>query len=128
MQVQRELRQQQEQNAVELRNQQEEAARIQVELNQQLHASRREIRELEALRAQIAGKEEVEERLVRENEDLASRLSVAEHQLAVSGLRSKGSRGEAGKEEEEEGAGGQEVEMIGELQRRSAERSMSGFI
>lgn len=105
---------------MELRTQQEEAAQIQSGLNQQLHASQREIRELEGLRAQIANKEEVEEKLVRENEDLASRLSVAEHQLAISGLRSKGSRGEAGKKEEE-GAGGQEAEVMEELQRRSAE-------
>ena len=103
-----------------LRTQQEEAACVQTELQQQLHACQLEIRELEGLRAQLTSKEEMEERLVGENEDLASRLSVAEHQLAVSGLRSKGSREEAG-EGEGEGEGGQEVEVMREMQRRAVD-------
>ena len=118
LQVQRELRQHQEQSAVTLRTQQEEAAHVQSELQQQLHACQQEIRELEGLRTQMASKEEVEERLVRENEDLASRLSIAEHQLAVSSLRSKGSREGAGEGEGEEG---QEVEAMKEMQRRTVE-------
>ncbi len=105
---------------MELRSHQEEAIQTQAKLQQHLQASQLEVRELQDLRAQIASKEEVEERLVRENEDLASRLSVAEHQLAVGGMRSKSSREEAGEEEEEDG-GGQEVEVMRELQKRTME-------
>ena len=84
-----------------LRAQQEEAKRIQADLEQQLEATQREVRELEGLRVQIAIREEVEEKLVKEKEELTSRLTATEHQLAIQrvGLRSKEGEGDGLMEE-----------------------------
>ena len=92
-----------------LRTQQEEAKQVQRDLEQQLNTCQREILELQGLRVQIEAKEEIEERLVREKEELASRLSVAEHQLA---MLKAGHRAEGRQEVDgggREGEGGEEV-------------------
>ena len=71
--------------------QQEEAQLIQSKLESQLEACHREILELEGMRAQMVARDEIEEKLVRDNEELVSKLSAAEHQLAIqkAGWRSK---------------------------------------
>ena len=94
------MRQQAEKSDVALRDQQEAARLVQQELQQRLQASQRQLLELEALRAQMEAKDEVQEGLVREKEELASRLGVAEHQLAVlkagAGLEVDGEEGGQG--------------------------------
>ena len=50
---------------------------------QQLEAKDSELHELGLLRSQLAAREESEERLLTEKEDLAARLSSVEHQLAT---------------------------------------------
>lgn len=59
------------------------------------------------MKVQVAAKEEVVERLIREKEQLASRVGLAEHQSALLKARLRG-RGEGGEEEEEEEGGGEE--------------------
>lgn len=115
------------------------AERIQSDLRLQLETSRREIRELESLRGQIAARMEVEEKLVSENEELSSRLNTAEHKLALwkaslvpSGKRKGEGHGETvesdggGKEEVDDGHGGgseeeEEEEVTTGVQRVVAE-------
>lgn len=115
-QVQRELRQQQEESDVALRAQQEEAAQVRRDLEAQLEACRREILELHALRAQLEAREEVEEGLLREREELQSRLGVAEHRLAMlkAGGRSEVVEG-AAVVEEGRGEEGEDMRELGKL-------------
>ena len=83
LQLQKELRQQEEESDVALRAQQEEAESVRNGLQQQLAECRQEIRELGVLRAEMAAKEEAIEKLLREKEQLASKLGLSEHQCAV---------------------------------------------
>ena len=57
--------------------------KLRSDYEQNLRAKQQEIHELEDMRNRLAAKEEIEERLVSEKEELASQLSVLEHQLAT---------------------------------------------
>lgn len=65
------------------RGQQEQNHQLRAEFLQQITAKEAEIRELEDLRTQLVAKEENEERLVSERDNLASRLAAVEHKLAT---------------------------------------------
>ena len=81
--VNRELRSKQERLDVKMRTQEEEINELRHEFASQLKLKQDEIRELQDLRRQLASREEQEEALTLERDELSSRLSLAEHKLAT---------------------------------------------
>ena len=78
----RELRTLREKLESSLRNLDEQKKQLSANFVDQLQAKDGEIRELADMRNRLAAKEEIEEELVSERDDLSARLATAEHQLA----------------------------------------------
>lgn len=68
------------------------------------------------MKGRLAAKEEFEERILAEKEELANRLSVAEHQLATQG---EARRVEEGRRSEENGFAQREEHLLKELRGQS---------
>lgn len=82
-QVNKELQSQREHQDLKLSRQHEETNNLRADFEKQLLAKQSEIHELEDMKNQLNAKEEIEERLVSDKEELISRLSKAQHQLAT---------------------------------------------
>ena len=95
IQVNKELHSQREHQELKLSQQLEESNQLRTDYEQQLLAKQREIHELEDMKNQLAAKEEIEERLVAEKEEVVLRLNAVQHQLATLQSRADG-RGSVG--------------------------------
>ena len=95
IQVNKELHSQREHQELKLSRQLEESNQLRTDYEQQLLAKQCEIHELEDMKNQLAAKEEIEERLVAEKEEVVLRLNAVQHQLATLQSRADG-RGSVG--------------------------------
>ena len=82
-QVNKELQSQREYQDLKLSHQLEETNQLKAECEQELLAKQNEIHELEDMKNRLAAKEEIEERLVSEKEEVVLRLNKVQHQLAT---------------------------------------------
>ena len=83
VQVNKELLSQREHQDLKLSRQMEETNQLRADFEQQLLAKQHEIHELEDMKNQLAAKEDIEERLVAEKEEVVLRLNKVQHQLAT---------------------------------------------
>lgn len=95
IQVNKELHSQREHQELKLSRQLEESNQLRTDYEQQLLTKQHEIHELEDMKNQLAAKEEIEERLVVEKEEVVLRLNKVQHQLATLQSRADG-RGSVG--------------------------------
>ena len=77
------MRSQREHQDLKLSQQLEETNQLRADYEQQLLAKQHEIHELEDMKNQLAAKEEIEERLVAEKEEVVLKLNKVQHQLAT---------------------------------------------
>ena len=87
----KELQSHQELQDLKLSHKTEETNQLRAEYEQQLLAKQSEIHELEDMRNRLAAKEEIEEKLVSEKEEVTLRLNKVQHQLATLQSRAGGS-------------------------------------
>ena len=82
-QVNKELQSLREQQDLKLSRQLEENDRLRHQYDNELLAKQNEIHELEDMKNRLAAKEEIEERLVSEKDEVVLQLSKVQHQLAT---------------------------------------------
>ena len=85
----RQLRDKQEQADLKICTAEERITELRVNYEAQLREKQEELNDLQDVRDHLSAKEEAEERLLLEREELVNRLSVAEHQLATQSERWK---------------------------------------
>ena len=110
------MRGQQEQLDIKFRTLQESTAQLTSHYETHLKEKQDEIQELEDVKDCLAAKEEFEERLMSEKEELANRLSVVEHQLAT---QREARRFEEERRSEENDSAQREEHLLKELRGQS---------